>query len=119
MTENKYDCEECEKQSFFKRCNEHKICDECGTRENLCYRNEGLLCDPCFKKIVDGRIKNFKGDTTYTSEVTCPHCGHIHSDSWEYSEGKHECMDCELPFDMWRYTEITYSTKKIKQKTVA
>lgn len=51
-------------------------------------------------------------DHHYTDEAVCPHCGHEHSDTWEWQDGKHECAECEQPFELERHVEATYSTEK-------
>ena len=58
------------------------------------------------------RIAEFDGDTDYTDEVTCPHCGYKCSDSWEMSVGVHECGDCGREFEMERDVSVSYSTTK-------
>lgn len=95
-------------------CTEHYHCEDCGTRESLCTYTEAVLCSPCHDKRVAKRITEFDGDTDYTDEVVCPHCGYEHSDSWEMSEGHHECGDCCRPFEITQNVEVTYSTEKSK-----
>jgi hypothetical protein len=52
-------------------------------------------------------------DTWHTQEVICPHCGHEHSDSWEFQDScTTECHSCDKLFIMERNIEITYSTSK-------
>ncbi len=70
------------------------------------------MCPLCHTKRVDDRIANFKGDTRYKSEITCPHCGHVQSDSWEFEESEYECNDCELSFEVERIVTVEYSTTK-------
>lgn len=104
---------ECPVCTRWKRCADHNRCDDCGTRDKLCYYREGLLCERCHTGRVDDRIAAFDGDTDYTSEITCPHCGYVHSDSWEMSEGEQECSDCERPFEVERVVTVEYRTAKI------
>jgi transcription elongation factor Elf1 len=54
-------------------------------------------------------------DSDYTEEITCPHCGYVHSDSWEVGEnsGNTECDSCKKPFAYERNTSVTYSTTKL------
>jgi len=101
------------------RCYEHWVCDDCGTKEKLCGYTEGLLCDSCHAKRVEGRIKKFKGSTFCTDEITCPWCGFIHTDSWEREsgDGEDECQDCGRKFTYSRYTHVTYSTRKVTEKS--
>ena len=57
---------------------------------------------------------------TYTNNAICPHCGYEHVDSWEFEDSTTtECHSCEKPFHCYRYTDVTYNTKKassIKEK---
>jgi len=93
-------------------CEEHYRCEDCGTKEDLVVRNEGCLCDQCHKKRVKKRIAEFDGDTYYTDDVICPYCGYEFSDSWEMSEGEHDCYDCGNVFNMKRDVTVEYITKK-------
>lgn len=93
------------------RCETHYRCDDCGTAENLCTHCEGVLCESCHGVRVQQRIENFRGDTDYTDEIVCPHCGHQHSDSSERGEGPCECDDCGSAFEVTKYVDVTYSTK--------
>ncbi len=111
-------CRVCEKENpehiFY--CEEHYKCADCGTKEGLCIygKKDGVLCGSCKQKRLEKRIAEFDADTDYESEVTCPWCGHIHSDSWEYpdSDDAFQCSDCEKIFVMNREVEVTYSTSK-------
>ena len=109
-----FECTVCGKpdSKYFRRCEEHYYCDDCGTRDDLCTHTEGVLCGPCHKKRVAKRMAEFDGDTGCTNEVTCPHCGYEFSDSWEMSEGEHECPDCDNTFEIERHVEVTYATYK-------
>lgn len=93
-------------------CTEHYHCEDCGTREKLCTYSEAVLCSPCHDKRVAKRIAAFDGDTDYTDEIVCPHCGYECSDSWEMEEGRHECGDCCRPFMVTRNVSVHYSTEK-------
>ena len=108
-------CRICEKENpeHLFHCAEHYKCEDCGTREHLCTYREAVLCYDCHEKRVEKRVAEFKGDTDYTSEITCPHCGHEHRDSWEASEGQTECSDCGREFVVTRHVEVTYSTDKV------
>jgi transcription elongation factor Elf1 len=60
-------------------------------------------------------------DTDYTDEVVCPHCGHEHSDSWEYNlteqdYGALECAECGEMFEATLNKSISYSTRKVAVK---
>ena len=106
-------CEKCGEKANLFRCPTHYVCDDCGTTEELCTHTEGLLCRTCHTKRVDIRIAEFDGDTDYTTEITCPHCGYEYRDSWESSDGDHECPDCERGFEVIKDITVTYCTEKI------
>lgn len=101
------------------RCEEHNLCDDCSTKENLCHYTEGLLCRECHRARVEKRIAEFKGDTDYTKKITCPYCGYKFDDSWEYENTVYEldCPDCENQFDVEIFVTVNYST--FKQKVTA
>ena len=106
-------CERCSAEAtHWKRCDVCYRCDDCWSRDNLCSYVEGVLCDPCHDQRVEQRIEAFDGETEYTPEVVCPHCGYVSSDSWEMTEGDRVCADCENRFVMTRHQEVTYSTEK-------
>lgn len=60
-------------------------------------------------------------DHEYTDEIVCPHCGYVHSDSWEWADGEegvfagYECHSCDAPFSFSRHVTIAYSTEKASQ----
>lgn len=67
-----------------------------------------------------------KIDCDYTREVVCPHCGHEQSDSWEINFGiglegdaEIQCGECGEDFIASRQAEITYSSKKLPEATLA
>lgn len=93
-------------------CDAHYCCADCGTRNGLCTYTEAVLCSVCHDKRVEKRIAEFHGDTECTDEVTCPYCGYECSDSWEMSEGEHECSDCGRTFDIEKNVTVTYCTSK-------
>jgi formylmethanofuran dehydrogenase subunit E len=54
-------------------------------------------------------------DHEYTEEITCPHCGEIFTDSWEYSDsGTHTCYECKGKFAHERNISIDYTTSKVE-----
>ena len=59
-------------------------------------------------------------ETRYNSEVTCPHCGYVFSDSWEIDIDNYEeeidCRKCEKPFLVYRDVTVTYCSRK-KEKS--
>jgi len=53
-------------------------------------------------------------DTSYTDQPTCPKCGHIHRDAWEWGsdeDGEKECDSCGEAFRWSRHVSISWSTK--------
>lgn len=102
-------------ESWFGRCDEHKRCDGCGTRQYIVLRSSGVWCDPCHRERVEARVAAFKGDHEFTANIVCPYCGEEHGDSWEYSEGETECVECERRFDMVRVVEVSYVTSKLPE----
>ena len=57
----------------------------------------------------------------YETEVVCPYCGDIKSDSCEYfySDYNHDatiwCEECEKEFNVCRDISVTYSSYKLKE----
>lgn len=52
-----------------------------------------------------------KHTTNHESEITCPFCNHVFSDSYEFGEcGEQECYECEKKFYYSQHIEVTYST---------
>jgi len=105
-----------------KYCEQHDVCISCGTkRKDLTETPWGVrigsfLCSPCEKREKAERIAEriAKGfETDYEDDVVCPHCGYKHGDSWEMQDGKHDCPECEKPFDLERHVSVTFSTSKI------
>lgn len=106
-------------------CEKHNVCISCGIkRADLDQtpwgaRYGAFQCQPCEKakrqSDIEARIsKGFEHE--YTDEVVCPHCGYNFSDSWEMSEGEHDCHECEKSFTMSRDVTVTYETAKKKAK---
>jgi hypothetical protein len=47
-------------------------------------------------------------DTNCNEEVTCPYCGHVHSDSWEFGDqGTINCNFCEKEFTFGRDISVS------------
>jgi DNA-directed RNA polymerase subunit RPC12/RpoP len=58
--------------------------------------------------------------TQSSDEITCPYCGHRHSDSWEYSsnwDDDFECVECDKKFVMNRIVDVYYVTEKKEKPT--
>ena len=108
-------CKICGKENpeYLFHCKEHYKCEDCGTLDNLCTYTEAVLCLPCHDIRVDKRVAVFDGETDYTNEAVCPHCGYKHSDSWELSDGEYDCGDCGRKYIITRNVEVTYSTDKV------
>lgn len=52
-------------------------------------------------------------DHEYTREITCPYCGHVPMDSWEWDDnGEEECSKCGNTYTFERIVTIEYSTAK-------
>lgn len=98
------------------RCDDHYRCDDCGTKEKLCYYTEGILCQSCHTARVNERIAKFNRDTRYTKEAMCPYCGYEQSDSWELSDGEYECPDCGNSYEVEVVVTVEYSTSKLPVK---
>lgn len=57
----------------------------------------------------------------YQDEITCPHCGHKDSDSWEHdlNDGDSEvieCDDCGGLFEVTASVSVTYSSEVITRE---
>ena len=94
-------------------CTEHYKCYSCGTTDGLCRHTDRLMCRECNEEEMVRRVAAFEGDTDYTTEVICPHCGYEYRDSWELEEGTTECQNCGNSFEIDRYVEVTYCTTKV------
>lgn len=58
----------------------------------------------------DGKEKR----TYWESEVTCPHCGYEHMDSFERPDDwEEECFVCNKKFSYERVIDVTYRTRWI------
>ncbi len=100
----------------WNRCEKCYKCDICGTKEGLCSYIRGVFCKACHKikaqKDIDG-FQKLEKDTDCEDEITCPWCGYVFTDSWEFSdEGEHNCGECEHDFYYNREVLVSYSTVK-------
>lgn len=98
------------------RCDEHRRCDDCGTRENLLISMRRYECHTCEQARILREIEQFDGDTDCTDQPVCPHCGHEQSAACEMSDGVNHCDNCERPFELHREYSVTYSTTKLRQQ---
>lgn len=48
----------------------------------------------------------------YRDNVTCPFCSYENRDSWEISDGEHDCHRCGETMIVERDVSVTYSTSK-------
>jgi len=54
-------------------------------------------------------------DCLYTTEITCPYCGHETINSWEKADDDdYECSECEKTFKYERSVEVTYCSYKME-----
>ena len=69
------------------------------------------------KPEIEKVIEWFQGDTNFENEITCPYCGMVQNDSWEYDydKGIIECELCENEFRWHRDVEVTYGTEQMEQ----
>jgi DNA-directed RNA polymerase subunit RPC12/RpoP len=111
-----WNCDKCNRPAtHISRCDVHYACDGCGSTDDLCHYVDGLYCPDCREKIIEERIANFKGNTEFTSNITCPYCGHVITDSCEIRadyDDDWECGDCGNHFIYERHVTIEYSTKQ-------
>lgn len=50
-----------------------------------------------------------------SDEVTCPCCGHIHTDSYEFDDyGNYTCDACEREFEYQRHVTVQYTSRKLE-----
>lgn len=109
-----FKCEVCGNEAKpWKRCKEHMLCDDCGTRDGVVLHVDGVRCRSCDSARVRDLIRDFDGDHEDTNEIVCPYCGYVAGDSWEREEGKNQCSRCENDFDMVRIVDVSYSTSKL------
>jgi transcription elongation factor Elf1 len=59
-------------------------------------------------------------DTSHTENITCPYCGHVDRDSWEWGGESDDgtvgfaiCGKCDKQFAVVKDIEVTYSTRKV------
>jgi len=106
-------CRVCEKEikRYAGYCDEHYLCRDCGTKEDLISDTNYLLCPTCRKLLMKKRVAEFFGsDTTDTDEVICPHCGYKEDNSWEMQNDRYDCDDCGGAFLLERDITVTYTT---------
>lgn len=59
-------------------------------------------------------------DTNRTDQPTCPACGYVHEDAWEWNfgpgldgSGSHDCDECGAPFKVERIVDVCYTTTAV------
>ena len=54
----------------------------------------------------------------YGSFITCPSCGFVDSDSWEFGQdsGETNCSECDIELHVEVYVDVTYTTTLVKGK---
>ncbi len=121
------ECDICGEKANLSTCEKHYLCGDCGKTRKECeelgvslvHRCEGLICNVCWAERMNKKMKEFDGDTDYTDEIRCPHCGHEFGDSWEYNgdDGrKMSCDDCNNEFKLSVDFDVHYSTEKITEE---
>lgn len=54
-------------------------------------------------------------ETTDECHATCPWCGYVHVDSWEFPDSSdQECHSCNKPIHVYRRVVVTYATSKVE-----
>jgi hypothetical protein len=84
------------------------ICIIEGKKAYICMINEreDFVCIHFIKDMPKEDNLSFK------EEITCPHCGHEESDSWDASD-EEESRDCDVCGSVFSYTrevEVTYTS---------
>lgn len=100
---------------FARRCEEHRRCDGCGTREGLVYRIDSLYCDPCYEQHIQAQIDVFDEETEMRGIVICPWCGYRFADSFEYASWYDEetmCDRCGRRLCIDAVVDVTYTTTR-------
>ena len=100
---------------------EMHICDRCGKPTpnyskyitgTVCGRDGYSVCDDCRSK--ERRERAWENEQLCKDEITCPWCGYVDTDSWEFEveyDDAYECPSCGKPFILERIIYITYTSK--------
>ena len=70
-------------------------------------------CDDCEKRFE--REYAWENEQADKEEITCPWCGYVDTDSWEFDgeyDDAYECPSCGKPFILERIIDITYTSKR-------
>lgn len=63
------------------------------------------------------KVNTYYGDCLMEDEITCPFCGAVQGDSWEYGDGEDigevECGYCSREFYAHRDITIAYTSRPI------
>lgn len=77
-------------------------------------KTEGYsVCDDCRSK--ERRERAWENEQWHQDEITCPWCGYVETDSWEFDDeydDEYECLNCGKPFILEKLVEITYTSKR-------
>ena len=113
-------CKKCgEPSTHVWRCDAHYSCDLCGANPPVkpFFADGGLWCgEECWQKHVAEIIKRNQRhpkDTERQALAVCPWCGYAENDSWEMSEGTHQCGRCEKEYEVGIEVIREYTTSKI------
>ena len=93
-------------------------CDEC----KIWKTHSGIQCKDCYRAQQKRAIEDYKpiDDSAHdhNKEPVCPFCGYKMTDAWEISddESVHECSNCDSTYNVYRHTEVTYTTSKLKEE---
>ena len=67
-------------------------------------------------------MSKYDSDTLFEKAITCPYCGYVYKDSWDFLDGRTEetdeveCGECMKVFYTTAEVSISYSTWKIESK---
>ena len=91
------------------------ICKGCNKNKELVQQFlAGKYCDECCETHMAQVIKDFKGDTSNTTEMICPFCGQENRNIEDYEENfdDADCDECGNTYAYSRYVEVAYTTQK-------
>ena len=127
MNDKCWVCEGIEPVFFGKRCEEHDICDVCGTKRAEINgvpwdTRTGFRCQECEGKRIKKAVSNFEKeehgylDFAYNDKVKCPYCGCEYTPDELYdSTDDEECPNCSNIMKVEIEWSATYSTSKPNQ----
>lgn len=98
------------------------ICDRCGKPTPnyskyicgpVCGSDGYSICDDCRKR--RDRERAWENVQWHQEAITCPWCGYVDTDSWEFDDeydDKYECLRCGKPFVLEKLVEVTYTSRR-------